>query len=203
LQSGLHSRSALVLGLALLSAPPALGAERVLILDPAKSAIQFELPATLHTVHGHLVLARGEIHFDDAPGSGAASGEIVADARSAATDNERRDRKMHDEVLESARFPEIVLEPERLDVRRIDASHAEVTLTGELAIHGASHRISIPADLTALAPDRLRVRARFTVPYVSWGMKDVSNLVLHVDAAVEVEIDAEGSLAPPLEPAPG
>ena len=200
MQSAVHSA---LVGLALFSAHPALGAERVLILDPAHSEIRFELPATLHTLHGRLALARGEIEFDDAPGSGAASGEVVADAHSAATDNERRDRKMHDEVLESARFPQIVLRPEQLEVRRIDSSHAEVTLAGELAIHGASHRISIPADLTALAPDRLQIHARFSVPYVSWGMKDVSNLVLHVDASVEVEVDAEGSLAPPLEPAPG
>jgi len=168
----------------------------VLSLDPAHSEIRFALPSTLHTVHGQLALTRGEIRFD--PG-GIASGEVVVDARSAQTGNERRDHKMHDEVLESAHFPQIVLRPERVDAGSIAPSHAQVTLVGQLAIHGASHPISIPADLTAVAPDRLRVRAHFSVPYVSWGIKDVSNLVLHVGDAVEVEVDAEGTLAPPLE----
>jgi polyisoprenoid-binding protein YceI len=170
----------------------------VLSLDPAHSEIRFALPATLHTVHGRLALTRGEIRFDS---GGAASGEVVVDARSAQTGSERRDHTMHDEVLESVRFPQIVLRPERVDAGRVAPPDAQVTLVGQLAIHGALHPISIPADLTALAPDRLRVRARFSVPYVSWGMKDVSNLVLHVDDAVEVEIDAEGTLAPPLEAA--
>jgi polyisoprenoid-binding protein YceI len=102
---------------------------------------------------------------------------------------------MHEEVLESARFPEIAFRPERIDVKTLAPPRAELTLLGRIEIHGTSHPLAIPADVVATAPDRLHVRARFSIPYASWGMKDVGNLLLRVDDAVLVEIDAEGVLA--------
>jgi len=170
-----------------------------LTLDPARTRVRFTLGATLHSVRGSADLVRGEIRFRDEPGVGPASGAVVIDARSARTGIDRRDRKMHEEVLESGRFPEIVFEPARIEVRKLDPPHAEVALAGELWIHGVAHSFSIPAELTADARDRVRAHAHFPIPYVAWGMKDVSNPILHVEPEVEVEVDAEGILAPPRE----
>jgi polyisoprenoid-binding protein YceI len=153
--------------------------------------VRFVLAATLHTVRGELDLVRGELRFD--PARGGVAGEIVVDARSARTGIAARDREMHERVLESARFPVITLRAERLEVLRRDAASAELKLHATLEIHGAAHEVAIPARVTALAEDRLVVEAAFRVPYVAWGMRDPSNLVLRVAKEVDVSVRAEAT----------
>ena len=83
-----------------------------LMCDPAQTTAKFTLGDTLHTVHGAFKVKRCEVHFD--PTSGKLDGEIVFDATSGQSGNDSRDRKMHKEVLESARFPEIAFRPDRI-----------------------------------------------------------------------------------------
>ncbi len=170
--------------------------EGVLRIDPARSAVRFALAATLHTVRGEGRVREGELRFD--PAGGPASGTVVVDARSFVTGIGARDRDMHEQVLESARFPEIRFEAERLEVlRRADAS-AEVVLHGAFAIHGARHALAVPARLIRAGAD-LRAEASFTVPYVAWGLRDVSTFVLRVAPEVEVQLELVGALALPAE----
>ena len=187
---GVLGRGAIVALVLLLGARAPADAQSTLTLDPERSRVSFSLGATLHTVHGELDLVRGELRFE--PSGGAASGEIVVDARSARTGIDARDREMHEKVLESERFPEIALRAERLEVLRRDAASADVRLHGTLEIHGAAHAVAIPAKIRAAADDRLVVEARFRVPYAEWGMRDVSSFVLRVAKDVEVSVRAEG-----------
>ena len=187
-------RAILLLFFLALAAPPARAETRLLQLDPTASRIGFKLRATLHTVEGTAKLLRGTIRFD--PAGGSAAGEIVADARSASTGLANRDARMHADVLESERFPTIVLRPEHLAVSRRDDRSADVELRGVIEIHGASHPVSLPAKLSATG-DRLTIDSVFVVPYVEWGMKDPSSLLLRVAPEVTVEVHAEGTLGPP------
>src|SRR5271154_4203674 len=93
--------------------PKAASGEMVLAVDPAQSKIHWTLGATMHTVHGTFGLKRGELRLD--PATGKASGEIVADAVSGESGNDSRDKKMHTEVLESSRFPEVLFRADRLE----------------------------------------------------------------------------------------
>src|SRR5450432_1907668 len=79
--------------------------EMVLKYDAAQTTAAFTLSDVLHTVQGTFQEKRGEIHFD--PASGKVSGEIVFDATSGRSGSDARDRKMHKDVLESGRYPEI------------------------------------------------------------------------------------------------
>ncbi len=42
--------------------------------------------------------------------------------------------------------------------------------------------------------DLVTATAKFSVPYVAWGMKDPSNLVLRVDKIVDVDVTLAGTL---------
>jgi len=158
-------------------------------IDPSKSAIQFTLGAILHTVHGTFRLTSGTIHFD--PNSGKASGQIMVDLRSGNTGEGTRDRQMHANVLESDRFPEAVFSPDHVNGRVASKGESEVEVRGVLRIHGRDHEITVPVRVQMQA-GLLTARAKFTVPYVSWGMKDPSTFVLQVDKSVNVDVTLEG-----------
>lgn len=184
------TRLVLIAGVCVVAAPAA-AEPRELVLDPTATSITFELGAVLHSVEGRAPLTSGVLRFDDA--GGPVTGEIVVDAAGATTDMESRDAKMHGEVLESARAPRIVFHPERLDVVQRDESSAQVNLTGEIELLGRRHPLTLPATLQANG-DRLSIQSQVTLPYVEWGLRDVSTFVLRVDKTVSITIHAEGTL---------
>jgi polyisoprenoid-binding protein YceI len=177
----------------LLAAPLLAAQPRVVELDPDATTIDFTLGATLHTVEGTLRLDRGEVRYD--PGTGAASGEVVIDATSADTDSRKRDRKMHEKVLESDRYPEIVLEVQSVDGELPAAGDTgSMTLHGTIELHGDHHPVSIPLEV-ARTGDRLELVFDLRVPYVEWGLEDPSAFVLRVEKHVDVHVEATGVLS--------
>lgn len=181
---------ALVLSIPL-GAGPAIAEEWRLELDPALTEVTFELDATLHTVHGTARLTEGTIVFD--PESSRASGRIVVDATSAETAKEGRDRTMHRKVLESGTHDEIVFVPERFVGDFDPEGESRVTLEGSFAIHGAEHALSVEVS-TRVIDGLLEAELEFTVPYVAWGMKNPSKLLVRVSKEVQVRIRGVGRL---------
>lgn len=172
---------------------PATAEERVLVLDPEESRITFSLGALLHTVEGSFQLGSGEIRFD--PEAGTASGQIVVPTASGTTNNRRRDRRMHAEVLLSERYPRFVFTPESFE-GRVGPEGGGVILGGVIEFFGARHRLEIPAWVEPSGDGRLRAAGGFSIPYADWGMKDVSSFLLRVSDQVEVKIEAVGDLSP-------
>jgi polyisoprenoid-binding protein YceI len=166
--------------------------DATLELDPAASKIQFTLDATLHTVHGSFALKSGSVHFN--PSTGTISGIIIANATSAETGNSGRDRKMHKDVLESAKYPEISFTPTRI-LRPFSWSEAEpkVQVEGVLRLHGSDHNVTLSFPLH-VEGKTLHTHTEFTVPYVDWGLKNPSNLFLHVSDMVSVEVEISGQI---------
>ena len=177
--------------------------QQVVEFDPAATSIRFELGATMHTVHGTVSLDRGRIAFD--PATGEASGEIVVQASSADTDNAKRDKKMHAKVLESERFPTIVLKPVRINGALPASGTQTVTVEADLEIHGATHRISFPAQITAAGGGMIDLVAELDVPYVEWGLEDPSTFVLRVSKVISVTVESRvllSALLPQHQPQP-
>src|ERR1017187_7351216 len=79
-------------------------------LDPAKTRIDWTLGATMHEVEGTFRLKSGDIVFN--PKTGEASGQLIVDATSGDSGNKKRDVDMNRNVLESAKYPEIVFRSE-------------------------------------------------------------------------------------------
>jgi polyisoprenoid-binding protein YceI len=190
----MHRLGETLLALALLVAPAPAAAEPYrLVLDPAATEISFTLGARLHTVRGRFALAAGELVFD--PETGAASGEIRVDARSGDTGIDRRDRVMHEEVLDSARHPLLVLRPERIEVSRESADVLAGTLFGRFEVRGGRHPVALAFEGSRQG-ERARVSVRFEVPWVAWGLPNPSNALLRVGETLAVEVSAGGRLAP-------
>ena len=160
--------------------------------NPAKSTVRFTLGALLHTVHGTFKVKGGNVRFD--PGSGQASGQIAVDVRRGETGDSARDRQMHENVLESARYPDAVFTPDRVKGRVAPSGQSQVEVHGALRIHGSEHDLTVPVTVQ-VKNDLVTARAKFAVPYVGWGMKDPSNLVLRVDKTVDVEVVLNGNLS--------
>jgi polyisoprenoid-binding protein YceI len=163
-------------------------------LDPAQTSVNFTLADVLHTVRGTFKLKRGALQLD--PRSGKISGEIVVDAASGDSGNGMRDRKMHKEVLESARYPEIAFRPDRIEGTVASQGKSLVTVHGLFSIHGTDREITVPAQVETSA-DHWTATVHFTIPYEKWGMKNPSTLFLKVSDSVQIDLIAAGSIARP------
>jgi polyisoprenoid-binding protein YceI len=175
-----------------------LPAEEVAVsLDPGRATIAFALGATLHTVHGSFKLTSGSLSFDTA--TGEVRGEVVVDTQSGESGNASRDKRMRDEILETGRFPTAVFRPDRFEGRLSAEGDSQGNLHGRLELHGAEHEILFPVKIHASA-GQATAEARFEIPYVQWGLKNPSTLLLHVKDKVEIQIQATVNL-PPGKPA--
>jgi polyisoprenoid-binding protein YceI len=157
---------------------------------PERSTINFTLDDVLHTVHGSFTLKSGEIHF--IPATNKISGEIVVDGTSGNSSNEKRDKKMHREVLESVVYPDIVFRPHRVEGSVARQGESGIRVYGTFSIHGSDHQVMLPVRVE-LAPDHWKLTARFGVPYVKWGLKDPSTLILRVEKTVDIDLEAAGT----------
>ena len=183
-------RAAFLIALAALLPKMANAAQSVqVILDPGKTTINWTLGATMHTVHGTFKLKSGQISFD--PVSGAANGELVVDATSAQSGNHSRDDKMHKDVLETKRYPEITFLAKKVTGRLPAQGNGTIQVQGTLHIHGGDHdlTLSIPVDNSGA---EAKATTSFVIPYEAWGMKNPSNLLLHVDNNVQINVEAAG-----------
>jgi polyisoprenoid-binding protein YceI len=162
-------------------------------VDPAQSTVHWTLGSSLHAVHGTFALKRGSLQLD--PATGKASGEIVVDATSGKSGNDGRDKKMHKDVLESARFAEIVFRPDSIAGKVEMQGESTVQVHGVFALHGSEHELTVPAQAN-LAADHFSGSAKFSVPFIEWGLKNPSTWLLKVDHSVTVELELKGTLKP-------
>src|SRR6202167_3901454 len=113
------------------------------VLDPAQTQIHWTLSGGLHTTHGTFKLKSGELFFN--PATGVAEGEILVDATTGESGNATRDKRMQDEVLESNRYPAIMLHPSQIK-GAFEAGNATQDLVGvdTFNILVADHPLEFP-----------------------------------------------------------
>lgn len=166
--------------------------ETVVHLDPAQTKVEFSVGSTLHNVHGTFKLKSGEVRFD--PANGKASGAIVVDAASGDSKNDGRNKKMHEAVLESGKFAEIVFTPSQVRGKIAAQGTSEVEVAGVFRLHGQDHDLTMTVAVEPSAGKQIRATTHFGVPYVKWGLKSPSGFLLKVDDTVDVEIHAIGQI---------
>lgn len=163
-------------------------------LDPQHTTISFTLADALHTVRGTFHLKQGSLRLD--PASRKLAGEIVVDAKSGESGSGMRDRKMHREVLESDRYPEIAFHPDRVDGKVSLQGKSSVRVHGIFNIQGSDHELTVPADVE-VSGDHWTAVVHFVVPYANWGMKNPSTFFWRVSESVDIDLSAAGTVTRP------
>ena len=189
--SSIHRGLAAAFCCALLLAPAAFSQKPqtpfAVTLDPATTAIHWTLNTNTHIVHGTFKLRSGAFKID--PATGDASGLIVVDATSGESGDASRDKRMNSAILESPQYPLITFRPTHVD-GPIDLTAAgPVTVHGIFTLHGQEHPLQITVNLHPQA-SAVALAAHFTVPFVTWGLKDPSTFVFRTDKEVILDIDA-------------
>lgn len=167
--------------------------QETLELDTGQSTVNFTVDSTLHTVHGTFQLKSGSVHFD--PAGGDAGGQLVVTAASGNSGNQSRDHKMAREVLEAAKYPEIVFTPRRMKGTLALSGSSQFQLEGIMTLHGQPHPMTL--DVKAQVGGRVvSADTSFVIPYIEWGLKNPSALFLRVSDKVGIHIHAIGQLKP-------
>lgn len=187
-----HWISTAVLLFAFAAAVPMFAQETLLEFDPAQTRLEFTLNDILHTVHGTFRMKQGSIRFD--PATGKAGGLLVVDATSGDSGSGARDRKMHKDILESQRFPEITFVPVRVTGSMAPQGEWQYQIQGIFGLHGSEHDLNMTGSVQ-ISGDRFTATAHFVVPYTNWGVKNPSTFILRVSDKVEINISAIGHVA--------
>jgi len=172
--------------------------DMVFEVDAAQSKVDFTLGDVLHTVHGTFRMKGSTIHFD--PQAGTASGALIVDATSGDSGSNARDRKMHKEVLESAKYPEFRFTVQRFQGVVPPNGTAQVQMAGILTLHGGDHPITVTAPVQ-FVNGRTSAYVHFVVPYVQWGLKNPSTFLLRVSQSVDVVVHVVGTVTAGATPA--
>jgi polyisoprenoid-binding protein YceI len=173
-------------------APASFAQDTVVHLDTDQTKVEFSVGSTLHTVHGTFKLKSGEVRFD--PATGKASGAIVVAATSGDSENESRDKKMHEKVLESNKFPEIIFNPKLVHGKIAAQGTSELEVAGTFQMHGQDHDLTMTISVEPRPGNQIQATTHFGVPYIKWGLKSPNNFMLKVDDTVDVEIHASGQI---------
>lgn len=105
------------------------------------------------------------------------------------SDNDRRDRRLRESGIETARFPAatfVLAAPVTVPAEALSGATVEVTLAGELTLHGVTRNVEIPAQ-ARLADGRIEVLGSFTFPFADFG-------ITPPDIAGFVTVEDDGTL---------
>jgi polyisoprenoid-binding protein YceI len=122
---------------------------------------------------------KGEIDFDAAQIETATMHLVIRADSLSVTDNisdkDRRDieNDMRAKVLETDKYPEIVFDVSGVTVNKSDNGQSNVTLNGQLMLHGVTRPQKVPATL-ALTGDMLRAFGEFPLRQSDYNIKPVS-----------------------------
>lgn len=168
-----------------------LHAQDKLVVDPVKSEVHFTLRDVLHTVHGTFRVQQGEVHFNSL--TGEAGGSIVVGALSGESGNTMRDNRMKKDVLKAESFTTVTFAPTKFTGKLHEMGDSALQVHGVFTLLGTPHEIDVPIEVQ-VSGNQLHATGTFSVPYVKWGLKDPSTLMLRVNKEVEIDLLLVGTV---------
>jgi len=180
-------------------APPLVSAPiqaKTYTIVPAESSLTVfvgKAGALSFLAHDHNIAVRSYSGRVVIPAAGAAAGslELDIDAKSLAVldkisekDRQAITNSMNNIVLESGKFPKI---PFR-SVSITNFNGPNLTINGDLTLHGVTRRIAIPASISA-TPQSLRARGRYVLKQTDFGITPYSAAAGSIKVKNEVIIN--------------
>lgn len=160
------------------------------------SELRWEVPATLHTVHGTAPRLSGTIelervagwHADPSAEPWRARVRVAVDAAAMGSGNASRDRKMRETTLEAARHPEIVFESRQVEAdlaRFAPGQHLTVEVAGDLTVRGVAAPLRLPVDVFVFE-EHVILTGSFSMGWKQFGLPDPSFGIVTVREPVRV-----------------
>jgi len=185
-------KSFAILSLAALLAPAALAQHQTFVVNPDASEVRMTLNTTHEVVKGTFHVQSGSIEFDRS--NPEMSGSVVVLAGSGKTGNDSRDKKMDKDILRVDRYTTVSFAPRTYSGTIAPSGDSTLQVTGTFTLLGTPHEITIPM-LVHLEGTSATVKARFTVPYIQWGLKNPSFLFWKADNDVAIDLFLTGRLS--------
>jgi polyisoprenoid-binding protein YceI len=182
----------LVLASSLLLVPSAFAQPQTLTVDPSTSKVAFALTGS-HAVSGTFRVQSGTVDFDRT--AAKISGSVVVGAGTGNSGEASRDKKMNSDVLDVAHFAEITFVPQSYQGTLAATGDSTIQVTGAFTLHGTAHALTVPMQVH-IDGNKLTATTHFSVPYVSWGLKDPSIFILKVAKEVGIDLTLTGQISP-------
>ena len=160
-------------------------------IDAAKSQVQFNLGG-FHEVNGVFQITSGNITFDTS--SGQMSGDVVVSAASGNSGDTARDKVMKSKELHVRKFPEITFQPKHFTGTLNHSGDSTIQVHGLFTLIGKPHEIVVPMTVQVNG-NQCTAKGTFTLPYVSWGIKDPTMLFMKEAKTVKIDVTFEGTLS--------
>jgi polyisoprenoid-binding protein YceI len=183
----------LILALPLALAAAAFAQHQTFAVNPDASKVVFLLGGNTHHVDGTFHVQSGSIDFDR--GAQTISGSVIVAAGSGNSGDAGRDKKMNSDVLDVAHFAEVSFVPKSYKGTVAASGDSTIQVTGVFTLHGTPHDLTVPMQIH-IEGTALTAKTQFTVPYVQWGLKDPSILILKVAKVVDIDLMLAGNLSP-------
>lgn len=161
-------------------------------IDGAHSTVRFALGDTLHRFGGVFQIASANIAFD--PASRQMSGKVVVDAASGDSGSHARDKRMKSDELQAEAFPSITFEPKTFSGNLAHSGSSQIQVSGVFTLVGQSHPITVPMSIQ-IDGNRCTATGQFDVPYIAWGLKDPSMLMVRMQKQVRIDLTLVGQIS--------
>jgi polyisoprenoid-binding protein YceI len=160
-------------------------------VDPASSEVHFTLGASDGPVKGAFHVTSGEFTLDSQ--SGSMTGMVTVDATSGDSGNKSRDKKMTSAQLKAQTYPTVTFAPTKFSGQVKDTGDSTGQVDGNFTLLGQAHPVSVPMTVH-MEGDHFAATGSFEVPFVNWGMKDPSFMMLKVEKQVKIQLRLSGTV---------
>jgi polyisoprenoid-binding protein YceI len=182
----------LFLALPLFFMPGAVAQHQTFTINPDASKVAFSLGGNTHHVDGIFHVQSGSVEFDRS--TGKIAGSVVVAAGSGNSGDNGRDKKMNTDVLDVAHYADVSFVPQSYQGSIAASGESNLQVTGTFTLHGTPHELTVPMQIH-IEGTSLTAKTHFTVPYVKWGLKDPSIIILKVAKEVDIDLTLVGRVS--------